>query len=153
MEILLASPLHPSPPPARATSLTLNSRSAKNQENTNSSKKRTRSPRCAFMDTTKSICINGQSITNDDILPLMKKSTLDLMTPKKTRQSNSFDSGYDRSSSSDTHSIVSFSINQASSSVPSARLTSASTRRSNTQKKVSFEDQSSTVIITTATYV
>jgi hypothetical protein len=153
LELLLASSSYPSPP-ARATSLTLHNRPAKNQDNTKKTKKRTRSPRIAFTDITETICLHGQSIINNDNLPLMKKSIIDLIPPNKTRQSNSFDSGcYDRSSSSDTHSITSFSINQASSSLPSARLTSASTRRSNTQKKVSFEDQSSTMILNTATYV
>ncbi|CAF3353240.1 unnamed protein product [Rotaria socialis] len=72
-----------------------------------------------------------------------------------TRQSNSSDSGcYDRSSSSgDTHSITSASINHTPCSIPSGRLTSASTRRSNTSKKVSFEDQARTIIVTTAIYV
>lgn len=78
-----------------------------------------------------------------------------MITNSRRRQSNSLDSGcYDRSSSSgDTHSITSLSINQASSSLPSARLTSASTRRSNINKKVSFEDQSTSMIFRTATYV
>jgi hypothetical protein len=85
----------------------------------------------------------------------MKTSPLDMITNDKTRQSNSFDSGcYDRSSSSgDTRSVTSLSIHQGSTIVPSARLTSASTRRSNLTKKVSFEDQSTAVIVTTATYV
>lgn len=85
----------------------------------------------------------------------MKTSPLDMITTNKRRQSNSLDSGcYDRSSSSgDTHSIISSSVNQASSSLPSARLTSASTRRSNINKKVSFEDQSAPIVFTTATYV
>jgi hypothetical protein len=78
-----------------------------------------------------------------------------MITNDKTRESHSVDSGcYDRSSSSgDTRSITSLSIHQASSSLPSTRLISATTRRSNINKKVSFEDQSSTVIVTTATYV
>lgn len=85
----------------------------------------------------------------------MKTSPLDMITNDKPHQSNSFDSGcYDRSNSSvDIHSVGSLSINQASSSVPSIRLTSASTRRTNINKKVSFEDQSKAIIITTATYV
>ncbi len=86
----------------------------------------------------------------------MKISPRVKITHDKTPQSNSSDSGcYDRSSNSsgDTLSVMSLSINQALSSVPSARLTSASTRRSHTNKKVSFEDQSFTVIITTSTYV
>jgi hypothetical protein len=85
----------------------------------------------------------------------MKTSPLDMITNDKTRQSNSFDSGcYDRSSNSgDTHSVTSVSINQTSSSLPSARLTSASTRRSNINKRVSFEDQYKAITITTATYV
>jgi hypothetical protein len=85
----------------------------------------------------------------------MKTSPLDMITINKIRHSNSVDSGcYDRSSSSgDTHSVISSTINQASSSQPSARLTSASTRRSNVNKRVSFEEQCSAIIITTETYV
>jgi hypothetical protein len=165
LEILLASPFRPlpQPPSSHATSLTLHNRSAKNQKNINSSKKRTKSPKIAFMENNNGMTTNSyvnrkfsSGILNADNLSLMKTSAFDLTTNDKTRQSNSFDSGcYDRGSSisGDTHSITSFSINQVSSSIPSARLTSASTRRSNIQKKVSFEDQSSTVILTTATYV
>ncbi|CAM4741825.1 unnamed protein product [Rotaria magnacalcarata] len=96
------------------------------------------------------------SSLNDEILPLTKTSILGMISSNNnTRQSNSVDSGcYDRSSSSgDTHSITSVSINHTSSSIPSGRLTSASTRRSNTSKKVSFEDQARTIIVTTAIYV
>ncbi|CAF3455030.1 unnamed protein product [Rotaria socialis] len=94
---------------------------------------------------------------NDENSPLMKTSILGMISSNNnnTRQSNSSDSGcYDRSSSSgDTHSITSASINHTPCSIPSGRLTSASTRRSNTSKKVSFEDQARTIIVTTAIYV
>lgn len=78
-----------------------------------------------------------------------------MISSNDTHQSNSTDSGcYDRSScSGDTHSITSLSINHTLSAAPSARITSASTRRSNVSKKVSFKDQPRTIIITTAIYV
>ena len=80
----------------------------------------------------------------------MKTSPLN--TP---RQTNSFDSGcYDRSSSSgDIQSLTSSSVVQNSSSIPSARLNSSTTRRSHTNKKVSFYEEPTAVILTTATYV
>ena len=122
------------------------------QENLEPYKKRAKSPKISFVETNNDVT---RFFLNDDGLSLMKTSPLDLITNDKTRQSNSFDSGcYDRSSSSaDTQSVMSLNIHQASSSVPSARFTSGSTRRSNTAKKVSFEDQPTKVIVTTATYV
>jgi len=134
--------------------------------------KRSKSPKISFVvfgnqhskqsgQTTPSTNVSLNSLLlTDESLPLMKTSPLDLLSNEKSttnQQSNSSDSGcYDRNSSNssmDTHSNVSSTINGTSSTVPSARLTSASTRRSNLTKKVSFEDQSSTIIITTATYV
>jgi hypothetical protein len=137
------------------------------QTNTIVPKKRTKSPKISFVETnnndtndgiTKTFFLNehfNSSSLTDESLPLMKTSSLDMIVNDKTRQSNSCDSGcYDRSSSSgDTRSITSLSINQPASSMPSARLTSASTRRSNITKKVSFDDQPTAVIVTTATYV
>jgi len=80
----------------------------------------------------------------------MKTSPIDM-----TRQSNSFDSGYyERSTSSvDVQSLASSSIIQIPSSIPSARLTNFTAHRSNTNKKVSFYEEPSTMILTTATYV
>lgn len=126
------------------------------------SRKRTKSPKIAFVENSNPTTttdhpsnepINSLYLT-DDSLPLMKTSSLDLLAKHHIHPSNSSDSGcYDQSSTTDTRSITSLSVNQACSSLPSARLTSANTRRSNINKKVSFEDQFSTVIITTATYV
>lgn len=80
----------------------------------------------------------------------MKTSPLN--TPLQT---NSFDSGcYDRSSSGgDVQSLTSSSIVRIPSSIPSARLTNSTTRRLNTNKKVSFYEEPTAVILTTATYV
>jgi hypothetical protein len=90
------------------------------------------------------------TILHDESLPLMKTSPLD-MAP----QSNSFDSGcYDHSSSSgDAQSLTSSYVIQVPSSIPSARLRTPSARRSNTNKKVSFYEDPTTVILTTVTYV
>ncbi|CAF0727881.1 unnamed protein product [Rotaria sp. Silwood1] len=136
------------------------------QENVKSSKTYTKSPKISFVEsnntthdeitTTFSLIEHSNSPSlSDENSPLMKTSLLGMIPNNKIRQSNSIDSGcYDQSSSSgDAQSITSLIMNQASSSVPSARLASASTRRSNTSKKVSFEDQCRTVIITTAIFV
>jgi len=90
------------------------------------------------------------SILHDESLALMKTSPIDM-----ARQSNSFDSGYyERSTSSvDLQSLASSSIIQIPSSIPSARLTNSAARRSNSNKKVSFYEEPSAVIVTTATYV
>ncbi len=82
------------------------------------------------------------SVLRDESLALMKTSPLD-MAP----QSNSFDSGwYERSTSSvDVQSLTSSSNIQIQSSTPSAH-------RPNTNKKVSFYEEPSAVILTTATY-
>jgi hypothetical protein len=85
----------------------------------------------------------------------MKTSPLDMITNDKPHQSNSFDSGcYDHSSSSvDGQSLASSSVMQLPSSTPSARLTNSAARRSNTNKKVSFYEEPTAVVLTTTTYV
>lgn len=92
----------------------------------------------------------SSSILREDSFLSIKTSTSNV-----PRQSNSFDSGcYDRSSSiGDVQSLTSSSLVQITSSVPSARLNSSAARRPNTNKKVSFYDDSTAVIVTTATYV
>lgn len=137
-----------------------------NEDNIKSCIRSSHSPKSSCTESTistndeiiTSLSLNEQSnisSLNYQTLSIMKNSPLGMTTKNKTRQSNSFDSGcYDQcSSSGDTQSVASSSINQTSSSVPSARLTSASTRRSNSTKKVSFEDPSKTFIVTTAIYV
>ncbi|CAF2096598.1 unnamed protein product [Rotaria magnacalcarata] len=86
----------------------------------------------------------------DESLSSIKTSTIDAV-----RQSNSFDSGYfDRSSSGgDLQSLTSSSLIQIQNSFPSGRLNSSIARRSNTNKKVSFSEEPTAVILTTATYV
>lgn len=130
-------------------------------EQLRTSRKRSKSPKISFVEKNKLITpvlppnepVNTLHLI-DDGLSLMKTSSLDLLPKHQIHPSTSSDSGYyDQSSSADTHSITSSSIHRASSSIPSARLTSANTRRSNINKKVSFEDQFSTIIVTTATYV
>ena len=71
------------------------------------------------------------------------------------RQSVSFDSNcYDRSSSGgDVQSLTSSSLLQMPSTIPSARLINPVLRRPNTNKKVSFYEEATAVILTTATYV
>lgn len=90
------------------------------------------------------------STNNRDTPTLTKASSLNY-----PRQTNSFDSGYyDRSSSGgDVQSFTSSSVLQAPSSIPSVRLNSSTTRRSNTTKKVSFYDEPIRIASTTATYV
>lgn len=90
------------------------------------------------------------SILRDESLDLMKTSPLDM-----TRHGNSFDSGcYERSSSSvDIQSLTSSSIIHNPSSHPSVRLANSAARRSNINKRVSFYEEPSAVILTTATYV
>ncbi len=94
--------------------------------------------------------LNSPTVLRNETLPLMKTSPLD-MAP----QSNSFDSGcYDHSSSSvDGQSLASSSVMQLPSSTPSARLTNSAARRSNTNKKVSFYEEPTAVVLTTTTYV
>ncbi|CAF3441269.1 unnamed protein product [Rotaria socialis] len=86
----------------------------------------------------------------DESLFSIKTSTI-----AAVRQSNSFDSGYfDRSSSGgDMQSLTSSSLIQIQNSIPSGRLNSSIARRSNTNKKVSFSEEPTAVILTTATYV
>ncbi|CAF0867984.1 unnamed protein product [Rotaria sordida] len=92
----------------------------------------------------------SSSILRDESLSLMKTSTTDVI-----HQSNSIDSGcYDRSSSGgDLQSFTSSSMVRVPSSIPSGRLTSSAVRRSNSNKKVSFYEEPTAVILTTATYV
>ena len=125
------------------------------------SRKRSKSPKISFVEKNKLITpvlppnkpVNTLHLM-DDSLSLMRTSPLDLLPKHQIHPSISSDSGcYDRSSSADTRSMTSSSIHRASSSIPSARLTSANTRRSNIHKKVSFEDQFSTIIVTATTYV
>lgn len=80
----------------------------------------------------------------------MRTSPLDVAP-----QTNSFDSGYyDHSSSGgDVQSLTSSSIMQNVSSTPSVRLTSSAARRSHSTKKVSFYEEPTAVVVTTATYV
>lgn len=90
------------------------------------------------------------STFRDESLSSMKTSTLEAI-----RQSNSCDSGYfDHSSTGgDIQSLTSSSLVQIQSSIPSVRLTSSTVRRSASNKKVSFYDEPSAVILTTTTYV
>lgn len=121
-----------------------------------SSVKRTKSAKASTMEKENSNSFlftepsTYASIIHDESLALMKTSPVDM-----TRQSNSFDSGcYERSSSSvDLQSLTSSSIIQNPSSMPSARLTNSAARRSNSNKRVSFYEEPSTIILTTATYV
>lgn len=80
----------------------------------------------------------------------MRTSPLDV-----THQTNSFDSGYyDHSSSGgDVQSLTSSSLMQNASSTQSVRLAHSAVRRPNSMKKVSFYEEPTTVVITTATYV
>ncbi|CAF2512485.1 unnamed protein product [Rotaria sp. Silwood2] len=172
LEILLAPAHRPSSlrTPPRVTSLSSHALPTINhnnhRENVKSAKIYTKSPKIFFVESNNTthdeITTNFSLIEhsnspslNDENLSLMKTSLLGMIPNNKIRQSNSIDSGcYDQSSSSgDAQSITSVSMNQVSSSIPSARLASASTRRSNISKKVSFEDQSRTVITTTAIFV
>ena len=90
----------------------------------------------------------SSSILNDESLSLMRTSPLEIR-----HQSNSFDSGYDQSSSGDMQSLTSSSIMQIPSSLQSTRLTNSVLRRSNSNKKVSFYDEPKAIVVTTATYV
>jgi hypothetical protein len=90
----------------------------------------------------------SSSILNDESLSLMRTSPLDI-----AQQSNSFDSGYDHSSSGDLQSLTSSSMMQIPSSLQSKRLTNCVLRRSNSNKKVSFYDEPKAIVVTTATYV
>ncbi len=90
----------------------------------------------------------SSSILNDESLSLMRTSPLEI-----GHQSNSFDSGYDQSSSGDLQSLTSSSIMQISSSLQPSRFTNSVLRRSNANKKVSFYDEPKAIVVTTATYV
>lgn len=122
-------------------------------EHLRTSRKRSKSSKISFVERNKIITpvvpscepVNAAHLV-DDSLPLMKTSPLDFLPKQQIHPSISSDSGcYDRCSSADTRSITSSSVHPISSSIPSARLTSANTRRSNINKKVSFEDQFQTV--------
>ncbi|CAF3012461.1 unnamed protein product [Rotaria sp. Silwood2] len=153
LEILLTPTPHPTPlsiydpPTIKASSIT---HSLKNPI------KRTKS---AVTPTTKNLNTTNvslrehstsSSILRDESLSLMKTSTSDV-----ARQSNSIDSGcYDRSSSGgDIQSFTSSSMVRIPSSIPSTRLTNSAARRSNSNKRVSFYEEPTAVILTTATYV
>ncbi|UJR25540.1 hypothetical protein I4U23_006886 [Adineta vaga] len=97
------------------------------------------------------------TLLSDESSLAMKILPTDKIMHGKTQQSNSFDSGCDDHSSNcsgDSHNRTFSSNNQALSSNPSIRFNSvSSTRRSHSNKKVSFEDQSLTVVITSSIYV
>ncbi|CAF0917905.1 unnamed protein product [Adineta ricciae] len=162
LELLLKSSIRSSSSTSHPTSLSSN-------DIPSSKKKRPKSRTMPLIvnDNTKRNDINTSftsdehfksSILSDESLLLSKALPADTNLNGKTPKSNSFDSGCDDHSSNcsgDSQTRTSFSINHGLlSSNPSVQFNSvSSTRRSHTSKKVSFEDQSLTVIITKSIYV
>jgi hypothetical protein len=140
-------------PPSNSASLSTHElpsiKTSSKSRHRKTSKKRPESAKIPIMDNSNITNFlstehsNLSSVLRDESLSLMRTSPLDI-----TQQSNSFDSGcYDRSSSSgDLQSLTSSSIIQIPSSRPSAH-------RPNTNKKVSFYEEPSAMMLTTATYV
>ncbi|CAF0849351.1 unnamed protein product [Rotaria sp. Silwood1] len=153
LEMLLTPTPHPTPlsmydvPPIKSSSI---------NRNLKKSIKRTKSAVTPTVQNSNTTNVSSKdhsissSILRDESLSLMKTSTSDVV-----RQSNSIDSGcYDRSSSGgDIQSFTSSSMVRIQSSIPSTRLTSSVARRSNSHKRVSFYEEPTAVILTTATYV